>query len=518
MLQNQNAKATGSRYVTTPIYYLNGAPHLGHAYTTIIADFMTRFWRLSGYKTHFLTGTDEHGQKILESAAKNKMAVEDFVDTMSSAFSAMTTATGADADDFIRTTEKRHIKGATALWENLREKGHIYKGTYKGWYAVRDEAFYKESDIKNGLAPTGAPVAWVEEPCFFFRLSAFQGKLLDFYSAHPDFILPRERAHEVISWVKSGLIDLAISRSTFSWGIPVPHTTKHVMYVWIDALTNYINALGYPENTPLLKTFWPEARHIIGKDILRFHAIYWPAFLMAADLLPPKHLYVHGWWTVEGEKMSKSLGNVLDPHDLIRAYGLDVIRYFLLREVPFGGDGDFSEAALKKRLNADLANDLGNLLQRVLGFIQKKIKCVPNQPSEKEGCPFANWQTGLYQKLEGLVDSAMPSRYLEHLWRGVALGNQFMDKLEPWVLQKSTKTEDQKKLHAGLYRLLDLLRLVAIYLQPVMPESAKRMLKQLGYEGEPLSLINPAFTLNPGSPLTKPEPLFQKDTPNVRTG
>lgn len=500
-----------ARYLITPIYYLNGTPHLGHAYTTIIADFMSRFWRLAGHPTRFGTGTDEHGQKIAEAALKEKTDPRNFVDRMSEHFREMTDQVNATADDFIRTTEPRHIKAVTTLWKTLEKNGFIYKDTYKGWYAIRDEAFYKESDIKDGLAPTGAPVTWVEEPCFFFRLSAFQEKLLAFYKENPHFILPKERANEVIAWVEGGLSDLAISRTTCKWGIPVPGAEGHVMYVWIDALTNYISALGYPEPTENFQTFWPEARHVLGKDIVRFHAIYWAAFLMGAGLPLPKHIYVHGWWTVEGEKMSKSLGNVLAPATLIEAYGLDVLRYFVLREVPFGGDGDFSEKALKGRLNADLANDLGNLLQRVLGFIQKKLKVVPPNPKPNLFKAFYAWKDDLHTQLQTMVDGATPSRYLEHLWRGIALGNQFMDTLAPWALQKSDKQDDRDTMHSGLFQLLELLFEVALYLQPVMPETAQRMLTQLGYQGEPIPFDNRSFTITEGATLASPTPLFLKD-------
>jgi len=503
---------SAARYITTPIYYLNGAPHLGHAYTTIIADFMARFWRLAGHPTHFVTGTDEHGQKIDEAAKSQGKTPQELVDAVSEVFRHMTQKVGAKADDFIRTTEARHIKGATAFWNTLKEKGFIYEGTYEGWYAVRDEAFYKESDLRDGCAPTGAPVTWVSEPCFFFRLSKMQEKLLAFYAQNPRFILPAERAAEVISWVKSGLSDLAISRTTCKWGIPVPGAEGHVMYVWIDALSNYINALGYPERGDLFQTFWPHARHLIGKDILRFHAIFWPAFLMAAELPVPKHIYVHGWWMVEGQKMSKSLGNVLSPDALVKTYGLDPLRYFLLREVPFGRDGNFAQEAFNRRLDADLANDLGNLLQRVLGFIQKKIKTVPQNAEPGLFKEYAHWRKDLLTKCMDSVENATPSLYLEHLWQGIALGNQFMDHLAPWTLQKSADLKDHERCQSGLYQLLELLFTVSRYLQPVMPETAKAMLKQLGYEGPPLSLEDPSFKLESGASLGAPTPLFAKST------
>lgn len=504
-----------SFYITTPIYYLNGAPHLGHAYTTVITDALARFWQLWGHPTYFLTGTDEHGQKIVEAAQKASEAPEHYVDHASELFRTMTADVGADANDFIRTTEARHIKGAQAFWEKLTQGGWIYKGSYKGWYAVRDEAFYKESEIVDGKAPTGAPVSWVEEPCYFFKLSAFQDKLLDFYAKNPDFIVPHGRFNEAKRWVEQGLQDLAISRSTFKWGVPVPGDADHIMYVWIDALSNYITALGYPDHTNLMQTFWPHARHVIGKDILRFHGIYWPAFLMAAGLEPPKQLLVHGWWTVEGEKMSKSLNNVLAPKDLIGTYGLDPLRYFLLRHVPFGGDGNFSDEAMCTRLNSDLSNSLGNLLQRTLAFIHKRTGCVPHANAPTLSAALVSWMGALESEAEQHMTAAETHRYLTYLWQGVALGNQFIDDLAPWILAKSKAPEDQERLANGLRQVLDTLYTLARYLQPIIPESARKILAQLGYEGPPLALRAPSFQLKGGRPLPKPAPLFEKREQSV---
>ncbi len=498
-------------YITTPIYYLNGAPHLGHAYTTIFTDTVTRFWRLAGRPTYFLTGTDEHGQKIVEAATKAGLPPQGFVDNAYKPFYDMNAEVGAQPSDFIRTTEDRHKRGAEALWKKIDQNGWIEKGVYAGWYAVRDEAFYKEADIKDGKAPTGAPVAWVEEPCYFFKLSAFRDKLLDFYRQNPDFILPKTRYNETISWVEQGLQDLAISRSTLRWGIPVPGDEAHVMYVWIDALSNYITGLGYPEKTKIFETFWPHARQVIGKDILRFHAIYWPAFLMAADVSPPRQLYIHGWWTVEGEKMSKSVGNVLSPTDLVALFGIDPLRYFLLRQMPFGDDGNFSKEAFAERFRSDLANDLGNLFQRVLAFIQKRGGTIPPNPQGPVSKDIDAWRRHLWPQLEGFMTSVEPHRYLTHIWEGVALGNRFFDALEPWKLAKSDTPEDLHRLDSGLFQMLTLLYDLALYLQPVMPEAAKTMLAQLGYEGEPLPFHNETFRLTEGASLPKPWPLFQKD-------
>ena len=497
-------------YITTPIYYLNGRPHLGHAYTTIVTDVLRRFWELWGRDTYFLTGTDEHGQKIAEAASQAGQDPNTFVDEANQYFRDMTALVGARPDDFIRTTEPRHVKGARALWDKIAANGWIEKGTYAGWYAVRDEAFYKESDIVDGKAPTGAHVAWVEEPCYFFKLSAFQERLLAFYKHNPDFVVPKERFNEAIRWVEQGLQDLAISRSTFNWGIPVPGADGHIMYVWMDALSNYITALGYPDHTEALKRFWPGATHVIGKDILRFHAIYWPAFLMAADMTPPKQLYVHGWWTVEGEKMSKSLGNVLSPEALVNIYGLDPLRYFLLRQMPLGSDGNFSESAFEACYTAELANDLGNLFQRVLAFIHKRMQKVPSGTAVVSP-EIDAWLRDLPARAEHFMTRAQPHNYLAYVWEGVSLGNRFFDMFKPWMLYKSDQEVDKNVLNDGLAQILSLLYSIALYLQPVMPEMASNMLKQMGYEGAPLSLTHPSWRLTAEQPLPEPNPLFSKE-------
>ena len=360
-------------YVTTPIYYVNDVPHIGHAYTSLACDAMARFARLDGRRVHFLTGTDEHGQKVEQAAAARGLTPQAFTDRDVGALPrARRRPWALSHDDFIRTTEERHKRGVQALWRELVRRDQIYLGTYAGWYSVRDESFYAENELVGGLAPTGAPVEWVEEPSYFFRLSAWQEPLLRFYDEHPDFVLPASRRNEVVSFVKGGLQDLSVSRTSFRWGIPVPDDPEHVIYVWLDALTNYLTALGWPDDdAPHYRTFWPADVHVVGKDILRFHAVFWPAFLLAAGLAPPRRVFAHGWWTVEGQKISKSLGNAIDPYELIDTYGLDQTRYFLLREVPFGNDGDFSRAAMINRMNRDLANDYGNLVQRVLSLIQR---------------------------------------------------------------------------------------------------------------------------------------------------
>jgi methionyl-tRNA synthetase len=350
--------AADAFYVTTPIYYVNDVPHIGHAYTTVACDSISRFARLDGRKVYFLTGTDEHGQKVEKAAADAGIPPRAFTDRVSERFRELAQVMRISNDDFIRTTEPRHHAGVQALWRELVRRDQIYLGRYAGWYSVRDETYYAESELIDGAAPTGAPVEWVEEPSNFFRHSGWQERLLRLYVERPDFVLPAARRNEVISFVKGGLQDLSVSRTSFSWGIPVPDDPDHVVYVWLDALTNYMTALGYPDTEALAyRTFWPADVHVVGKDILRFHAVFWPAFLLAAGLEPPKRVFAHGWWTIEGQKMSKSLGNAIDTAQLIETYGLDQIRYFLLREVPFGNDGDFSRDAIITRMNRDLAND-----------------------------------------------------------------------------------------------------------------------------------------------------------------
>ncbi len=377
------AGSKAAYYITTPIYYVNDLPHIGHAYTTLACDAVARFKRLDGYDVRFLTGTDEHGQKVEKSARRAGKEPRPFTDEVSENFRGLARAMNFSNDDFIRTTEPRHIRASQAIWTALMDAGQIYLGTYAGWYAVRDEAFYAEDEVVEGAdgrkhAPSGAEVEWVEEPSYFFRLSEWQQPLLRHYEANPDFIAPPARRNEVLSFVKSGLRDLSVSRTSFKWGVPVPNDADHVIYVCLDALTNYITAVGYPD-TPgeTYATYWPADLHMVGKDILRFHAVYWPAFLMGAGLAPPKRVFAHGWWTNEGRKISKSLGNIIDPLWLIERYGLDQVRYFLLREVPFGNDGDFSHRAMVGRINGDLANDFGNLAQRVLSMIAKDDGAVP---------------------------------------------------------------------------------------------------------------------------------------------
>ncbi|HEY0181620.1 MAG TPA: methionine--tRNA ligase, partial [Rhodopila sp.] len=415
---------TRSFYVTTPIYYVNGAPHIGHAYTSIAADVMARFKRLDGFDVFFLTGTDEHGQKVEQAAAAAGVDPQTFTDGVSADFRAMSDKMGVSYDDWIRTTEERHKVSCAELWRRIERNGDIYLGHYEGWYAVRDEAFYDESELTtrpdgSRVAPSGAPVEWVKEPSYFFRLSAWQDRLLRFYEENPDFIAPTSRRNEVISFVKGGLLDLSISRTTFNWGIPVPGAPGHVMYVWLDALNNYVTACGFPDETAPRWRFWPADVHFVGKDIIRFHAVYWPAFLMAAGLPVPKRVTSNGWWLMDGEKMSKSLGNVVEPRKLAEIFGLDQIRYFLLREKPFGADGSLSHAAIISRINVDLANDLGNLAQRSLSLIARNCGGVlpPRGAATAEDTALLAAADALLELVRTAVERQTFHDGLEEIWK-----------------------------------------------------------------------------------------------------
>ncbi|NBT85953.1 MAG: methionine--tRNA ligase [Alphaproteobacteria bacterium] len=494
-------------YITTPIYYVNDAPHIGHAYTTLACDTMARYKRLMGYDVKFATGTDEHGQKVEKAAAAAGMDPKDFVDKVSQTFRHLAVEMQITNDDFIRTTEPRHIKAAQQLWVELINRGEIYLGSYAGWYSVRDEAFYAESELIDGKAPTGAPVEWVEEPSYFFKLSAWGDKLLEFYEKHPDFIQPESRRNEVISFVKSGLRDLSISRASFKWGVPVPKDPDHVMYVWLDALTNYLTVLGYPDtNSDDFKKFWPESVHVVGKDILRFHTVYWPAFLMAAGLTPPKKIFAHGWWTNEGVKISKSLGNTIDPIELINTFGVDAVRYFLLREVSFGQDGDFSLSGLINRYNSDLANSYGNLVQRVLSFIYKQCDGKVPQPAEytAEDKDLLIEADALPEILEQNMENFSFHKYAEHIWQVIFKANQYVDMQKPWVL----KATDPKRMQTILYILAETIRKIAILTQPILPIASEKILDQLAMTKRGLDVFNQA--LQPGTPLPEPKGVFPR--------
>lgn len=495
-------------YLTTPIYYVNDKPHIGHAYTTLACDVLARFKRLDGYDVMFLTGTDEHGQKVQKSAEEKGIDPKTFTDDVAQNFRDLTETLNFSNDDFIRTTEARHHQACQKLWSRLVEKGDIYLGSYAGFYAVRDEAFYAESEIKDGKAPSGAPVEWVEEPSYFFKLSAFEDRLLEHYQNHPDFVAPESRFNEVKSFVKSGLMDLSVSRASFNWGVPVPQDDDHVMYVWLDALTNYLTATGYGEEE-WHNAYWPADLHMVGKDILRFHAVYWPAFLMAAGLPLPKRIFAHGWWTNEGQKISKSLGNVIDPIELAERYGLDQMRYFLLREVPFGNDGDFSHTAMVHRMNGDLANDLGNLSQRVLSMIFKN--CDGAMPKKPQNLTEADEEilSSLKTLLAGQrqhYDQQMFHQALKEIWAMVSAANRYIDEMAPWALRKT----DPNRMQDVLWVLAEILRQVAILTQPVMPESAEKILNQLGIDRNQRGFEALNHHLAGGGAIDSPTPVFPR--------
>jgi len=503
-----------SYYITTPIYYVNDVPHIGHAYTTLACDVLARFKRLDGYNVMFLTGTDEHGQKVEKSAEKAGIDPQAFCDKVSSRFQDLAKAMNFSNDQFIRTTEDRHKKAVQHLWKVLVDKGYIYEDKYAGWYSVRDEAFYGEGELEEGpsgekLAPTGAPVEWVEEPSFFFKLSAFEDKLLDYYAANPDAVMPKARLNEVTSFVKGGLEDLSISRTTFNWGVPVPDSPGHIMYVWIDALTNYLTAIGYPDTQTIdYKDFWPANVHMVGKDILRFHAVYWPAFLMAADLPLPNRVFAHGWWTNEGQKISKSLGNVIDPFELIEEYGLDAVRYFLLREVPFGNDGDFSRRSFVLRCNADLANGLGNLSQRTLSLIAKNCegKIPALQKLTNDDNALLDEVNSALEKVRAHMDAQAFHLAFEAIFAQAAAADTYITVQEPWKLKKT----DPERMKTVLYVLAETIRQLAILVQPIMPESAAKILDQLCVSERNFDQLGEVGALKAGTAIPKPEGVFPR--------
>lgn len=500
-----------TRYITTPIYYLNGEPHLGHVYTTVAGDMLARYWRLAGARVKFLTGTDEHGQKVAQAAEAADEGPQVYTNRMSALWLDMTRKINATQDVFIRTTEKRHHEAAQALWRKLEEAGQIYKSVYAGWYSVRDEAYYEESEIVDGLAPTGAPVEWMEETSYFFRLSAWERPLLDYYEANPQAIAPNGKRKEVLSFIKGGLRDLSISRTKFSWGVAVPEDPEHVMYVWVEALVNYITALGYPNvEGEEFQAFWPEVIHIVGKDIIRFHAVYWPALLLAAGLLPPNRIFAHGWWTHDGEKMSKSLGNVVDPFKLIDTYGLDPVRYYLMREIPFGQDGDYSDESMIQRVNSDLANDLGNLVQRVLSFIFKNAGAQIPKPDELlgEDREMLAKAAHLHDLLRDDMEVQALQTYCQHIWEVIGEANRYVDTQKPWSLRKSENPQDHRRMETVLYVLAEVIRHVAIYVQPIMPDSASKILDQLGQEERTFEALK--TPLKPGTPIDEPHAVFPR--------
>ena len=504
-------------YITTAISYPNGVPHIGHAYEAIATDAITRFMRLDGYDVYFLTGTDEHGQKMQQTAAKLGLTARQLRDQNVPAFERMVKMLNLSNDDFIHTTEERHYRSSEEIWRRMEVKGDIYLDKYAGWYSVRDEAYYAEDEThlnEQGTrlaTKTGTPVEWVEEESYFFKLSAYQDKLLKLYADVPDFVLPKERLNEVASFVKGGLKDLSLSRTTFDWGIPVPGNPKHIMYVWVDALTNYITGVGFPnESDPKFKRYWPAALHVIGKDIVRFHAVYWPAFLMSAGIAVPKRIFSHGFLFNRGEKMSKSVGNVVDPFTMAEAYGVDQMRFFFLREVPFGQDGSYSHEAIVNRINADLANDLGNLAQRSLSMVGKAFGGKLPEPGELT--PEDQTILAAADAMLAAAREHMKTQALHHMlnvvWSVVADANRYFASEAPWAKAKT----DPARQGTILYVTAEIIRQVAILAQPVMPVSAGKMLDLLAIPADERSFaaLEGGRRIAPGSQLPAPQGVFPR--------
>ncbi|MFL5127797.1 MAG: methionine--tRNA ligase [Microvirga sp.] len=502
-------------YLTTAISYPNGPPHIGHAYEVIASDAIARFKRIDGYDVFFLTGTDEHGLKVQQTATREGKSPKAFVDEMAAKFRAMGERLNCSFDRFIRTTDADHLASTQELWRRMQANGDIYLSKYTGWYSVRDEAYYDEGELTKApdgslRAPTGTPVEWIEEESYFFRLSAYQDRLLAHYADNPDFIGPETRRNEIVSFVRGGLQDLSISRTTFDWGLPVPGDPKHVMYVWIDALNNYLTATGFPDESSPLRHYWPADVHVIGKDIVRFHTVYWPAFLMSAGLAVPKRVFGHGFLFNRGEKMSKSVGNVIDPFDLADTYGVDQLRYFFMREVPFGQDGNYSHEAIVNRINADLANDLGNLAQRSLSMIAKNCDSAVPQPGEfTQADQDILWLAdALPAKTRAAMKDFAVHSTLAEIWAVVAEANRYFASQEPWVLRKS----DAARMNTVLYVTAEVLRAVGILAQPFVPTAAAKLLDLLAIplEGRVLAAVGPEHRLVAGTALPQPAPIFPR--------
>ena len=506
-------------YITTPIYYINAEPHLGHAYTTMVADAVARAHRLMGDDVFFLTGTDEHGQKVERAAAKAGVPTLEFADQTSERFRALSGLLNISNDDFIRTTEPRHFRAAQALWNRVKERGYIYQGKYEGWYCTVDEVFVPESQLVNGQCPTcGGKVEKIAEESYFFKLSAFQDRLREYYTQHPGFVTPSYRRNEIVSFLEGGLQDLSVSRTSFTWGIPVPDDPAHVMYVWFDALTNYMTAVGYGDPSPEAATrfarYWPADVHLIGKEIVRQHGIYWPAFLMAADLPIPTQLVSHGWWMMDGAKMSKSVGNVVRPKDYVDRFGLDAFRYFVMREMVFGQDADFNDEAFVGRYNADLANDLGNLVSRATTMIHRY--CGGVVPAATAALLAREPEADLRRRIDALVSSVKShanafqlSFALREIWDVIGATNRYIVTREPWTLAKDAAKRDE--METALYVAADTLRVVAELLRPFMPGSAERVLAMVGVTPAAHSWTTLATgELKAGTKIGDTSPLFPR--------
>ena len=515
-MNNLSSPGAGAPYyLTTAIDYPNGAPHIGHAYEKTAADAIARFKRLDGFDVRFLTGTDVHGLKMAETAAAEGIATADLARRNSDVFQSMQERLGSTFDRFIRTSDPDHYEASKAIWRAMNDAGDIYLGTYAGWYSVRDERFFAEDETEvrddgaRYAVETGTPVTWTEEQTYFFRLSAYTDRLLAHYEAHPEFIGPDVRRNEIVSFVSGGLRDLSISRTTFDWGVPVPDHPDHVMYVWVDALTNYLTGVGYPDTSAeAFGRYWPADLHLIGKDIIRFHAVYWPAFLMSAGIELPRKVFAHGFVNVKGEKMSKSVGNVVDPLALIDAFGVDAVRYFLLREIPFGQDGSYSEEAIIGRINADLANELGNLAQRSLSMVAKNLDGVVPTPGE-----FTEADTALLTAADGLVervrrhfDDLAMHQALEAIWSVLGAANRYFSAQEPWVLRKT----DPDRFATVLYTTIETVRIAVLLTQPVMPQSCAKLLDLLGQPADRRNVAAVGDRIKPGISLPAPTGVFPR--------
>ena len=502
-------------YITTPIYYPSAKPHMGHAYSSIIADFFARFKRIDGYDVHFLTGTDEHGLKIQRSAEKQNIEPLKFCNQISQTFRELSKTLNLTNTDFIRTTEERHKNTVQYLWNELEKNDDIYLSKYSGWYSISDEAFYNEDEIEDidGIKrsiTSKSNVEWIEEESYFFRLSKWEKPLLDYYEKHPDFISPDSRKNEVISFVKGGLKDLSVSRKSFSWGIQVPNNKDHVIYVWLDALTNYISALNYPDkNDPLFKDFWPASIHLIGKDILRFHAVYWPAFLLAAKIELPSKVYGHGWILSDNEKMSKSKGNILDPIEIINQYGLDPLRYYLIKEVSFGNDGNISQDRLEDCINSDLANNFGNLCQRVTAFAIKNCNSLIPEKIEfnNDDLEILNKYKDNIEIIRNKIDCQDVNFYIDNIINSLFAANKYFNDQEPWK-----KKDDIVRLNTIVYTTLEIVRKISYLLFPIIPESSLKALKIFNLEEKDINLssIERHELLIKGDKINKIDILFKK--------
>ncbi len=500
-------------YVTTPIYYPSDHLHIGHAYTTTVADSLARWHRFAGREVYFVTGSDEHGQKIQRTALAKGVTPQAYVDDIVATFKDLWEKMNIEYDDFVRTTEPRHHKAVQAVFQKIYDQGDIYKSTYEGWYCTPCETFWVENRLEEGLCPDcKRPVELVEEESYFFRLSKYAPRLLEYIEEHPELIQPETRRNEMVNFIKGGLEDLCVSRTTFDWGIPVPFDTKHVVYVWFDALTNYLTALGYPDNDEMVDTWWPADLHLVGKEIMRFHTIIWPIMLMALDLPLPKTVFGHGWLLFDSDKMSKSKGNVVDPLVLIAEFGVDPIRYFLMREVSFGQDGNFSRKALIERTNADLANDLGNLLNRTLSMLDRYFEGVVPAPGtspndvDKALIDYAN---GLGGVVDGCLREFKLNEALIKIWQLVGRGNKYVDERAPWNL---AKLEDKGELQSVMYNLVETLRIVALLIKPFLPETGEKMWAQLGLDDlESKGLADATWgLLAAGTKTHKGDPIFPR--------